>query len=89
MTDPYSIVEYEKEGYILLKKRYCPKCTEYIGNSLSWYIPPMSKKPVYLAKFTGIHGDFWGCTNYPECRYSESISRLKYNFDYEDELRPY
>lgn len=74
--DPYSIITYERKGYKLLRN-FCPICTEYISCFSSWYIPPMSKNPVNLVKCIGVHGEFWGCPNYPKCRYSNSLKEKR------------
>ncbi len=62
--------------------RFCPKCTKVSPDTC------YHENPILMQKYTGIYGKFWGCSNYPKCRYSYSIPK-NYIMDYEDELKPY
>jgi hypothetical protein len=74
------------------RKRYCPNCTEvYEVHDTE---PPYdtyyySDNPVMLILKEGKWGKFWGCPNFPKCKYSENAERKKVFIDWDDDLRPY
>jgi len=80
-------------GKVVPRIRYCQQCTEtYLvkEKEVPWECFTYSKNPVRLIKKEGKYGEFWGCPNFPKCKYSESVTKKrKVFFDYDDELRPF
>lgn len=58
-------------------KRTCPSCSEYTGMEASWSDPPKLVKPVYCVERVNraTQEKFWGCPNFPKCRYSYNKPR--------------
>ena len=53
-------------------KRICPSCSKRTGVAGSWYDPLTITEPVFLIKRVNRSAmeEFWGCPNFPKCRYS-------------------
>jgi DNA topoisomerase-1 len=59
--------------------RWCKECTKTFSRP---HINPRSKEictedPVWLVLREGKYGKFWGCPNFPKCKYSESVPKKK------------
>lgn len=73
---------------------YCPNCTKtWWDYETPWgpVAPRLySENPVLLILKEGKYGKFWGCPNFPKCKYHRSFIRGRRPIlDYEDEVRPY
>lgn len=62
------------------RMRTCPNCSEYTGMEASWLDPPKLMKAVYCVKRVNraTLEEFWGCPNFPKCRYSYNKPRPRY-----------
>lgn len=58
----------------------CPWCSQYTGMEASWYDPPVMVSPVYCIKRVNkqTQDTFWGCPNFPKCKYSYNKPRTQY-----------
>lgn len=69
------------EGAIMLwpGPRYCRECTKVNHFKYDSTYAGYSMNPVYLMKrFNKITNDwFWGCPNFPKCKYSENRSKTR------------
>jgi hypothetical protein len=61
-------------------KRTCPNCSEYTGMEASWLDPPKLVTPVFLVERINKTSNekFWGCPNFPKCKYSYNKPRKRY-----------
>lgn len=57
-----------------LKKRFCPKCTKIEHFPFDCTYAGKTSNPIYLVKRTNKDTKdwFWGCPNFPKCKYSEN-----------------
>lgn len=66
-------------GYIMLwpGPRYCPRCTVVVHFRGDYTYGGCSKNPIYLVKRKNktTNDWFWGCPNFPECKYSENRAK--------------
>lgn len=66
-------------------KRTCPNCSTYTGMEASWLDPAKMVTPVYCVERTNksTGEKFWGCPNFPSCKYSYNPPRKQYANIYE------